>query len=71
MTDITITAAISNHRFILQRQSFSNVGIGTSIDAIARLLGDAFSLTYLDPFTSRRGQPVIADDNLEGRDPNW
>ena len=36
------------------------------------LLGDAFGMAYVEPFTiHRRRPPVVPDDDLDGRDPNW
>jgi len=29
-------------------------------------------MTYVDPYASlRRRPPIVPDDGLEGRDPNW
>jgi hypothetical protein len=46
--------------------------MGVSLNAIAGLLGHAFNLVYVDPYTSLQRQPAAVPDNdLEGRDPNW
>ena len=71
MTDITTTAPISIRRFSLPRPSLPRIGIGASLDEIARLIGDALNLACMAPYTSRRQPPAAFDDDLEGRDPNW
>jgi hypothetical protein len=71
MTDITTTAAIAIRRFSLPRPSLPRIGIGASLDAFARRIGDALNLVCVDPFTSRQQLPAAFDDDLEGRDPNW
>jgi hypothetical protein len=72
MTDITATAPITIRSPSLPRPSIPRVAIEASLAAIARLLGDALNLAYVDPYTSlRRQPPVVLDDDLEGRDPNW
>ena len=72
MTDIIPTAPISIRCFSLPRLSLPRIGIGASLDAIAGLLGHALNLAYVDPYTSlQRQPPVIPDNDLEGRDPNW
>lgn len=70
MTDFTSIAPISIRRFSLPRPSLPRIGIGASLDAIARLIGDALKMAYVDPYTRR--QPAAAfDHELESRDPNW
>jgi hypothetical protein len=72
MTDISTDAPITNRRLKLPRPSFPRLAIGASLNAICRLAGDAFSMAYVDPYTSHRRQPrIVSDDDLEGRDPNW
>jgi hypothetical protein len=71
MTDIIPTAPISIRRSSLPRLSLSKIDIGASLYAIARLLGHAFDLAYVAPFSSRRRPPVILDNDIEGRDPRW
>jgi hypothetical protein len=72
MTDIFTIVPITIRSPNLPRLGFPRLGIGASLAAISGLLGDAFNLAYVDPYTSLRRQPqVVPDDDLEGRDPNW
>lgn len=72
MTDIISTAPISIRRPRLPRLRVRRIGVGAALDAIAGLFGHALNLAYVDPFTSlQRRPPVIPDNDLEGRDPNW
>jgi len=72
MTDITTTALISTRRFSLPQPCLPRIGIGASLVAIVRLIGDAINLAYVDPYTCRRPQlPAAFDDDLQDRDPNW
>lgn len=72
MTDITTTTQIHIHRFSAARSNVRGVGISASLEAITRLIGDAFTLAYLGPYTSMRHQSqVVSDDDLDGRDPSW
>lgn len=72
MTDFIITAPISIRRSGLPKLRLPRIAMGASLDAIAGLLGHAFNLTYVDPYTSLRRQPRVTSDNdLEGRDPDW
>ena len=72
MTDISTTAPITVRRLNLPRLSFPRLGIGASLAAISGLVGDAFNMAYVDPYTSLRRRPqVVPDDDLEGRDPTW
>ena len=72
MTDISTTAPITIRRLNLPRLSFPRLGIGASLAAISGLLGDAFKMAYVDPYTSHGRRPqVVPDDDLEGRDPTW
>lgn len=72
MTDIISTAPIAIRPARLPRLRLRRIGIGAALGAIAGLIGQAFNLAYVDPFTSlKRRPPVIPDDDLEGRDPNW
>jgi hypothetical protein len=70
MTDISAIAPIAVRRSNLQRPSIPTLRVGASLAAIPRLLGDAFKLAYVAPYTSRRPL-VVPDDDLEGRDPTW
>ena len=72
MTDISTIAPIAIRRLSLPRLSFPRLGIGASLAAISGLVGDAFKMAYVDPYTSLGRQPqVVPDDDLEGRDPTW
>ena len=72
MTDIISTAPISIRCSSLPRPSMPKIGIGAALEAITGLLGRAFNLAYVDPYTSlQRQPPIIPDNDLEGRDPNW
>jgi len=72
MADISIFAPTTVRRLGLSRPSFPRLAIGTSLNAMAGLIGDAFSMAYVDPYTSlRRQPPSVPDDDLEGRDPSW
>jgi hypothetical protein len=72
MTDISTTAAITVRRLNRLRPSFPSLAIGASLNAISGLIGDAFKLAYVTPYTGlRRQPPIVPDDDLEGRDPSW
>ena len=72
MTDISTIAPITVRRLSLPRPSLPRLAIGASLVAISGLLGDAFKMAYVDPYTSLGRRPqVVPDDDLEGRDPTW
>jgi hypothetical protein len=72
MSDIISTAPISIGHASLPRLKLRRLGVGAALSAIAGLFGQALNLAYVDPYTSlQRRPPVIPDDDLEGRDPNW
>jgi hypothetical protein len=72
MTDISTMAPIAIRRSNLQRPNIPMLRIGASLTAISVLLGDAFNMAYVDPYTSRGRQPqIVPDDDPEGRDPTW
>lgn len=72
MSDIISTIPTSIRRPSLPRPRLRRIGVGAALAAIAGLFGHALNLAYVDPFTSRqRRPPVIPDNDLEGRDPNW
>ena len=72
MTDISTIVPTALRRFDLRRPNIPTLGIGASLAAIPRLLGDAFKMAYVDPYTSHGRRPqVVADDDFEGRDPSW
>jgi len=70
MADISTAAPI--RRLKLPRLSFPRLAIGTTLSAIFGVMGDAFKMAYLAPYTGpRRQPPIVPDDDLEGRDPSW
>ncbi|MGE3876518.1 MAG: hypothetical protein AB7F74_26485 [Parvibaculaceae bacterium] len=71
MSDMICTPPITVRRFGLPRLELSRIGVSASLCAIAGLLGYAFNLAYVDPYTSLQRPAVIPDNDLEGRDPNW
>ena len=72
MTDISGVAPIANRRSKWQRLNIPALRIGASFLAICVLLGDAFKMAYVDPYTSHRRRPqVVPDDDLQGRYPSW
>lgn len=72
MTDIISTVPISFRRSSMPRLSLPRIGIAASLDAIAGLFGHALYLAYVDPYSSlQRQPPVIPDNDLDGRNPNW
>ena len=71
MTDMSTTTPTTIRRLILPRPGFPRLGIGATLTAMFGLLGDAFKMAYVDPYASHRRQPVVPDDDLEGRDPDW
>ena len=72
MTDVPAIAPTAIRRSNLQRLSIPALRIGASLAAISCLLGDAFGMSYVAPYTSHGRRPQIAHDgDLEGRDPSW
>lgn len=72
MTDISTSAPISSRRSNFQRPSILARRIAASLAAISAVLGDAFKMAYVEPYTSHgRRQQALPDDDLEGRDPTW
>jgi hypothetical protein len=72
MTDVPTTAPITIRRLNLPRLSFPRLGIGASLAAVFGLVGDAFGMAYVAPYSGRRREPQVApDDDLKGRDPTW
>lgn len=70
MTDIPTIAPTALSRSGSQRPFI--LRIGASLAAISVLLGKAFSMAYVDPYTGHRRRPqVVPDDDLDGRDPDW
>jgi len=72
MTDISAAAPTVLSRFDLRRPNIPTLRIGASLAAISLLLGDAFKMSYVAPYTSHsRRTQIASDDDLEGRDPSW
>ena len=74
MSDIISPIPVSLRRSSLPRLGLRRIGVGAALGAIAGLLGKAFNLAYVAPYTSLQWkQPVLPDDldDLDGRDPNW
>ena len=72
MTDISAAAPTVLSRFDLRRPNIPTLRIGASLAAISLLLGGAFKMSYVAPYTSHSRRTQIApDDDLEGRDPSW
>jgi hypothetical protein len=71
MTDSSLIAPIAIRRSTLRRL-IPAPGIGASLAAICRLLGAAFGMAYVGPYTSRGRRPqIVPGDDLEDRDPTW
>ena len=72
VADFSTIVPISIRRSNCQRISSPTLRIRALLAAIPVLLGDAFSMAYVDPYTSLRHQPqIVPDYDLEGRDPAW
>lgn len=70
MTHISTPTIIP--RVGLPRPAHLRLAVGASIEAMCGLLGKAFTMAYVDPFTSsHRYHQIVPDENLEGRDPRW
>ncbi len=72
MTDISTIAATFIRRADATPQAVPRLPIAASFWAKFGLVGDAYRMAYVDPYTSLRRQPqIIPDDDLKGRDPSW
>ena len=72
MADIPTTAPITIRHLSLPRPSLPRLKIDASLAAIFGLVGDAFGMAYVAPYSGRRREPQVApDDDLKGRDPTW
>lgn len=72
MSDIISTIPIAIRSPSLPRLGLRRIGVGAALAAIAGLFGHALNLAYVDPFAGlQRRPPVIPDNDLEGRDPDW
>lgn len=45
--------------------------IGASLAAMSALVGRAFKMAYVDPYTVRPRPQAAPDQDLEGRSPDW
>lgn len=69
MAYIPNIALIVVRRAYMPRLLLPGRGLGSSLDAMSRLLGDAFCMAYVDPYIpSDRRMP---DEDHEGRNPRW
>ncbi len=73
MTDIRTTVPIAiRRRLALPRLRLPRLEIGALLAAMASLIGNATTLTYVAPYTDLRRRPQnVPDEDLEGRDPSW
>ena len=59
MTDIPTTTPITARRLHVPRPGFPRLGIGASLAAIFGLVGAAFGMAYVDPYSRRRREPQV------------
>ena len=72
MTDIPTIAPLAIRRSDAQRPSIPTLRIAAPLAAMFVLLGNAFSMAYVSPYSKDGRRPQVApDDDLKGRDPNW
>lgn len=72
MTESSASVPTTIPRPDARRPRFLGREIGASLAAIVGLLADAFRLAYVDPYAIRRRPPqIVADEDLDGRDPTW
>jgi hypothetical protein len=72
VTDLSHIAPVATRRSDAQRPNVPTLRIAAPLAAIFVLLGNAFKMAYVDPYSSRdRGPQVAPDDDLKGRDPSW
>ena len=71
MAVITSNAPIAIRRLKLPRLHMPRLAVGASLDAMLGVMGKAFTMAYVDPYTSSRHRPKVLDEDLEGRDPDW
>ncbi len=72
MTDLTHIAPLAIRHLRLPRLRFPKLGLGATIAAVPTGITQAYSMAYVEPFKTRKRQPLISSDaDLEGRDPNW
>jgi hypothetical protein len=72
MTDISTTTATNIRQVDLPQQGRPRRTVGASLGAFFGLIGDAYKMAYVDPYTGLRRQlQTIPDDEIAGRDPSW
>ncbi|TPI19358.1 hypothetical protein [Mesorhizobium sp. B4-1-1] len=72
MTDILTTGSTAVRRLKLPRPSVPRLAVLATFNTMFSLMVNAGKAAYLDPFTSLdRRPPIIPEDDLEGRNPNW
>jgi len=71
MTDVPAVAPRTIRPSSLPRPTIPMRRIGASLAAISALLGGAFKMAYVDPYSRSRRSQVVPDDDLDGRDPSW
>ncbi len=72
MTDIITHTPTITRRIRFPHLRFPNLGIGAAMETLVLALGDAYGSVYAAPFHGHRHRtPVLADEDLEGRDPSW
>ncbi|TPI26130.1 hypothetical protein FJ414_30590 [Mesorhizobium sp. B3-1-6] len=72
MTDILTTGPTAVRRLKLPRPSIPRLAMLATFNTMFSSMVNARKAAYLDPFTSLdRRPPIIPEDDLEGRNPNW
>lgn len=72
MADISSVAAKAIHHPSSPRPGIAITRVGTSLAAMSALLGRAFGMAYVAPYTNVRGSShVHRDDEVDGRNPGW
>ena len=72
MTVLTHSAPLAIQHLRLPRLRLLKLGIAATIAAVSTGITQAYRMAYVEPFKTRRRQPLISNDvDLEGRDPNW
>jgi hypothetical protein len=72
MTDVPATTPKTVRRSGLPRPNIPVQRIGASLAAMSALIGRAFKMAYVDPYSShRRRSQAVSEDGVDGRDPDW
>jgi hypothetical protein len=72
MTDTITTHSVTMHQPSRVGLQFPNLGIGQAYESLCLAIIDAFAMVYVTPFSTLPHQPpIVLDEDLEGRDPNW